>query len=81
MECAIGLFEAVSDHAESSIDAAFKAYDAVRRVPCQIVQHNADFFLGGILTARGRRMSITTCSDDNFGVPDFWLIFTPRWLR
>ncbi|WP_018409610.1 ATP-binding protein [Methylocystis rosea] len=32
------------------------------------------------LTARlrvARRMSFTTCSADNFGVPDFWLISTP----
>jgi anthraniloyl-CoA monooxygenase len=42
MECAIALADAVVDHAETNITAAFRAYDAARRTPCQIVQHNAD---------------------------------------
>ena len=46
MDCAIGLFEAVIDHLESDgTDATFKAYDAARRIPAQIVQHNADVSL------------------------------------
>jgi anthraniloyl-CoA monooxygenase len=45
MECAIGLSDAVLEHAETDIGAAFAAYDAARRTPCQIVQHNADVSL------------------------------------
>jgi anthraniloyl-CoA monooxygenase len=45
MECAIALSCAVVDHAGSSVKEAFSAYDAARRVPCQIVQHNADVSL------------------------------------
>jgi anthraniloyl-CoA monooxygenase len=45
MECAIGLSEAVVGHAETSVKEAFAAYDTRRRVPCQIVQHNADVSL------------------------------------
>jgi anthraniloyl-CoA monooxygenase len=45
MECAIGLSDAVVQHAESSAKQAFAAYDAARRTPCQIVQHNADVSL------------------------------------
>ncbi len=45
MECAIGLADAVVEHAETDIGAAFAAYDAARRAPCQIVQHNADVSL------------------------------------
>jgi anthraniloyl-CoA monooxygenase len=45
MECAIGLSEAVVKHADTSVKEAFAAYDATRRTPCQIVQHNADVSL------------------------------------
>lgn len=45
MECAIGLSNAVVKHAASDVKAAFAAYDAARRVPCQVVQHNADVSL------------------------------------
>ncbi len=45
MECAIGLSDAVLAHAEGSVEAAFRAYDETRRVPCQVVQHNADVSL------------------------------------
>ncbi|WP_119275102.1 bifunctional salicylyl-CoA 5-hydroxylase/oxidoreductase [Phyllobacteriaceae bacterium SYSU D60010] len=45
MECAIGLSEATVKHAETSVKEAFAAYDAARRTPCQIVQHNADVSL------------------------------------
>lgn len=44
MECAIALSCAVVDHGASP-KQAFAAYDAARRVPCQIVQHNADVSL------------------------------------
>jgi hypothetical protein len=47
----------------------------------QAVQHDADFLLGRVLLDVARRMSFTIRSDDNFGVPDFWLISAPRWLR
>src|SRR5690242_3827974 len=45
MECAIGLSEAAIKHAETSTKEVFAAYDAARRTPCQIVQHNADVSL------------------------------------
>ncbi len=45
MECGIALSDAVLAHAEASVDAAFTAYDEARRVPCQVVQHNADVSL------------------------------------
>ncbi|MCW4115210.1 bifunctional salicylyl-CoA 5-hydroxylase/oxidoreductase [Aurantimonas sp. MSK8Z-1] len=45
MECAISLSDAVVDHAETSVAAAFKAYEDERRTPCQIIQHNADVSL------------------------------------
>jgi anthraniloyl-CoA monooxygenase len=45
MECAIGLSDAVIKYAETSAKEAFAAYDAARRTPCQIVQHNADVSL------------------------------------
>ncbi|WP_428350852.1 oxidoreductase [Lichenifustis flavocetrariae] len=45
MECGIALSDAVLAHAEQSVEAAFAAYDAARRVPCQVVQHNADVSL------------------------------------
>ncbi len=45
MECGIALSDAVLAHAEVGIDAAFAAYDEARRVPCQVVQHNADVSL------------------------------------
>lgn len=45
MECGIALSDAVVAHAESGVDKAFAAYDAARRGPCQITQHNADVSL------------------------------------
>ncbi len=45
MECAISLSDAVVDHAEESPVKAFEAYEAERRTPCQIIQHNADVSL------------------------------------
>ncbi|GHF13498.1 NADH:flavin oxidoreductase [Kordiimonas sediminis] len=46
MDCAIGLHEAVLEHLqEDGHQAAFSAYDKARRVPAQIVQHNADVSL------------------------------------
>ncbi|MCK0070023.1 FAD-dependent monooxygenase [Kordiimonas laminariae] len=46
MDCAIGLYEAVIKHLETDgHEAAFAAYDKSRRVPAQIVQHNADVSL------------------------------------
>ena len=45
MECGIALSDAVLAHAEDGVDAAFAAYDEARRVPCQVVQHNADVSL------------------------------------
>ncbi|MCE7026637.1 bifunctional salicylyl-CoA 5-hydroxylase/oxidoreductase [Jiella avicenniae] len=45
MECAIWLSDAVVDHAETSAVEAFEAYEAERRTPCQIIQHNADVSL------------------------------------
>ncbi len=45
MECAIALSDALIEHAENSVQSAFEAYDAARRTPCQIIQHNADVSL------------------------------------
>ena len=45
MECGIALSDAVLDHAEQSVETAFRAYDEERRTPCQIIQHNADVSL------------------------------------
>ncbi|BFM09004.1 hypothetical protein [Halioxenophilus aromaticivorans] len=45
MECAISFHDAVVAHGERSVDKAFEAYDAARRAPVQIVQHNADVSL------------------------------------
>ncbi len=46
MDCAIGLHDAVIQHLEADgHEAAFKAYDKERRIPAQIVQHNADVSL------------------------------------
>ena len=45
MECGIALSDAVLEHAEQSVEVAFKAYDEARRTPCQIIQHNADVSL------------------------------------
>ncbi|MEP6968458.1 MAG: FAD-dependent monooxygenase, partial [Pseudomonadota bacterium] len=42
MECAIALSDAVIEHAEASIPAAFAAYEAARRTPVEVTQHNAD---------------------------------------
>ncbi|HVW54305.1 MAG TPA: FAD-dependent monooxygenase [Rhizobiaceae bacterium] len=45
MECAISLSDAVVEKAEDDVEAAFAAYDAERRTPCQVIQHNADVSL------------------------------------
>lgn len=45
MECAIALSDAVVAHGETSIEAAFRAYDAARRTEVQVTQHNADVSL------------------------------------
>ena len=45
MECAIALSDAVVTHGQDSVEAAFAAYDKARRVPAQVVQHNADVSL------------------------------------
>ncbi len=45
MECGIALSDAVVAHADESVEAAFTAYENARRVPCQVVQHNADVSL------------------------------------
>ncbi len=45
MECAIALSDALLEHAETDVQAAFQAYDDERRTPCQIIQHNADVSL------------------------------------
>ena len=45
MECAIALSDALLEHAETDVQAAFRAYDTARRTPCQIIQHNADVSL------------------------------------
>jgi len=45
MECAIALSDAVLEHGETDVQAAFRAYDDARRAPCQITQHNADVSL------------------------------------
>ncbi|AVO37115.1 FAD-dependent monooxygenase [Pukyongiella litopenaei] len=45
MECAIALSDALLEHAETDVQAAFAAYDEERRTPCQIIQHNADVSL------------------------------------
>jgi anthraniloyl-CoA monooxygenase len=42
MECAIALSDAVTAKAEASIAAAFEAYEAARRTPVEVTQHNAD---------------------------------------
>ncbi|MGB1387915.1 MAG: FAD-dependent monooxygenase [Paracoccaceae bacterium] len=45
MECAIALSDALLEHAETDVQAAFQAYDDARRTPVQIIQHNADVSL------------------------------------
>ncbi len=45
MECAIALSDALLEHGERDVQAAFQAYDDERRAPCQIIQHNADVSL------------------------------------
>lgn len=45
MECAIALSDALVAHGEDSVEKAFQAYDAARRTPCQVTQHNADVSL------------------------------------
>ncbi|MDQ2763704.1 MAG: bifunctional salicylyl-CoA 5-hydroxylase/oxidoreductase [Pseudomonadota bacterium] len=42
MECAIALSDALVVHAETSLGAAFEAYEAARRTPVEVTQHNAD---------------------------------------
>ena len=42
MECAIALADAVTSQAETSLPAAFQAYEAARRTPVEVTQHNAD---------------------------------------
>ncbi len=45
MECAIALSDALVEHGDRSVEAAFRAYDAERRTEVQITQHNADVSL------------------------------------
>ena len=45
MESAIALSDALVDHAEESVETAFRAYDRGRRTEVQITQHNADVSL------------------------------------
>jgi anthraniloyl-CoA monooxygenase len=45
MECAIALSDAVVEHGERSVTAAFEAYKAARETPVQITQHNAEVSL------------------------------------
>ena len=42
MECATALSDAVVDHGETSIAAAFDAYESARRVAVEVTRHNAD---------------------------------------
>ena len=42
MECAIALADAVTANARTSVAAAFEAYEAARRTPVEVTQHNAD---------------------------------------
>ncbi len=45
MECAIALSETVLAHGETDVARAFAEYEAARRVPCEVIQHNADVSL------------------------------------
>ena len=45
MECAIALSDALVEHGERSVEAAFRAYDEARRTDVQITQHNAEVSL------------------------------------
>ncbi len=45
MECAIALSQAVLAHGETDVARAFELYEAERRVPCEVIQHNADVSL------------------------------------
>ncbi len=45
MDCAIGLADALIEHAETDVQKAFQVYDETRRTPVQIIQHNADVSL------------------------------------
>jgi anthraniloyl-CoA monooxygenase len=45
MECAIALSDALVEHGERSVEAAFRAYDQARRTEVQVTQHNADVSL------------------------------------
>jgi anthraniloyl-CoA monooxygenase len=45
MESAIALSDALLEHAEKSVESAFRAYDKARRTEVQITQHNADVSL------------------------------------
>jgi anthraniloyl-CoA monooxygenase len=45
MESAIALSDTLLEHAEKSVESAFRAYDKARRTEVQITQHNADVSL------------------------------------
>ena len=45
MESAIALSDALVEHAETSVEKAFRAYDKARRTEIQITQHNAEVSL------------------------------------
>lgn len=45
MECAIALSESVVAHGGKDVALAFAEYEAARRVPCEVIQHNADVSL------------------------------------
>ncbi|HXU44914.1 MAG TPA: FAD-dependent monooxygenase, partial [Thermoanaerobaculia bacterium] len=45
MECAIALSEALLVRGETDVARAFAEYEAVRRTPCEVIQHNADVSL------------------------------------
>jgi anthraniloyl-CoA monooxygenase len=45
MESAIALADALLEHGEKSVEAAFRTYDKARRTEVQITQHNADVSL------------------------------------
>ncbi|HEY5048399.1 MAG TPA: FAD-dependent monooxygenase [Rhizomicrobium sp.] len=45
MESAIALSDALLEHAQDGVEAAFRAYDRARRTEVQITQHNADVSL------------------------------------
>jgi anthraniloyl-CoA monooxygenase len=45
MECAIALSEAVLLYGETDLSQALAVYEATRRIPCEVIQHNADVSL------------------------------------